>query len=200
MKSMGRSMGRTLGIQGLKAHLVFYLGSFLARSKKPNIVLEFWCSLAIMQVSRGLPSGIQRNYTLQNVVNEAFLHEICIQMSQQGQEERMGKSIDDLESIDEGPNSPSSKSFQSPRSERHERPRREISGATNLQIGQPLWLWKAKTKVDQNLEYFDFDERAKVRLVTLEFGGYALVWWNQLTYDMRAMRKALIESWHELIR
>ncbi|RDX77958.1 hypothetical protein CR513_41831, partial [Mucuna pruriens] len=55
-------------------------------------------------------------------------------------------------------------------------------------------------KVDQNLECFDYEEMVKVRFVTLEFGGYALEWWNHIAYDIRSMRRASVESWSELKR
>ncbi|RDY04591.1 hypothetical protein CR513_11684, partial [Mucuna pruriens] len=39
------------------------------------------------------------------------------------------------------------------------------------------------------------NKRMKVRLVTLEFSDYALVWWNQVLEDIRRVRKDPCESW-----
>ncbi|RDX90467.1 hypothetical protein CR513_27661, partial [Mucuna pruriens] len=104
----------------------------------------------------------------------------------------------------EGPNSLSIGSFQSHRSvrsERHERPMRVRRHGEELRKGpfKDTYL-EQEMKIYQNLECFDFDERKNVRLIILEYGWYSLVWWNQLIYDMRAMRRAPIESWHELRR
>ncbi|RDX72592.1 hypothetical protein CR513_47898, partial [Mucuna pruriens] len=53
-------------------------------------------------------------------------------------------------------------------------------------------------KVDQIFECFDYRERIKVRLVTLEFNRYALVWWNQVLEDIRSARRDPCESWDDL--
>ncbi|RDX85806.1 hypothetical protein CR513_32944, partial [Mucuna pruriens] len=40
-------------------------------------------------------------------------------------------------------------------------------------------------KVDQVLECFNYDELVKVKIVTYEFSGYALVWWNQYIREIK---------------
>ncbi|RDX83039.1 hypothetical protein CR513_36088, partial [Mucuna pruriens] len=49
-------------------------------------------------------------------------------------------------------------------------------------------------KVEQIFECFDFNDRMKVKLVTLEFSGYALVWWNQVLYVVGKRRKPNVET------
>ncbi|RDY12641.1 hypothetical protein CR513_02536, partial [Mucuna pruriens] len=39
---------------------------------------------------------------------------------------------------------------------------------------------------------------SKVKLITLYFEGYALIWWNEITIQIKGMRIDLIESWDEL--
>ncbi|RDY12848.1 hypothetical protein CR513_02275, partial [Mucuna pruriens] len=43
-------------------------------------------------------------------------------------------------------------------------------------------------------------EGIKVRLVTLKFSDYALVWWNQVLEDIRRVRRDPCESWAKLKR
>ncbi|RDX83914.1 hypothetical protein CR513_35122, partial [Mucuna pruriens] len=47
---------------------------------------------------------------------------------------------------------------------------------------------------------FGYHERMKVRLVTLEFTNYALMWWNQVLGDIRRMRREPCVSWAKLKR
>ncbi|RDX82377.1 hypothetical protein CR513_36852, partial [Mucuna pruriens] len=44
------------------------------------------------------------------------------------------------------------------------------------------------------------EENLKVKLVTLEFSTYALVWWYQIIYDVRNMRRPHCETWADLKR
>ncbi|RDX73948.1 hypothetical protein CR513_46360, partial [Mucuna pruriens] len=53
-------------------------------------------------------------------------------------------------------------------------------------------------KVEQIFEWFDFNERMKVKLVTLEFSGYAFMWWNQVLCDIRRMLWPIVETWAKL--
>ncbi|RDX91858.1 hypothetical protein CR513_26106, partial [Mucuna pruriens] len=43
-----------------------------------------------------------------------------------------------------------------------------------------------------------YDLELKVRLITLSFEGYALIWWNEISLQCSGMRRASIESWKEL--
>ncbi|RDY09354.1 hypothetical protein CR513_06270, partial [Mucuna pruriens] len=53
-------------------------------------------------------------------------------------------------------------------------------------------------KVEKLFECHDIKENSKVKLVTLEFSGYALAWWYQIMYDVRRIRKSPCDSWDEL--
>ncbi|RDY00275.1 hypothetical protein CR513_16564, partial [Mucuna pruriens] len=53
-------------------------------------------------------------------------------------------------------------------------------------------------KVEQIFECFDFNKRMNIYLVTLEFSGYAFVWWNQVLCDIRRMRRPIVETWSKL--
>ncbi|RDX69790.1 hypothetical protein CR513_51044, partial [Mucuna pruriens] len=53
-------------------------------------------------------------------------------------------------------------------------------------------------KVEQLFGCHDINEGIKVKLVTLEFSGYALVWWYQVLYDVKRMRRPLCETWAKL--
>ncbi|RDX72373.1 hypothetical protein CR513_48158, partial [Mucuna pruriens] len=60
-------------------------------------------------------------------------------------------------------------------------------------------------RVDQVLECFNYDDYVKdfptkVRMVTCEFSGYALVWWNQYIRDVRDGRRRYIDVWLDLKR
>ncbi|RDY12097.1 hypothetical protein CR513_03156, partial [Mucuna pruriens] len=57
-----------------------------------------------------------------------------------------------------------------------------------------------KIKVEQVFRCFDFNNRMKVKLVTLEFSGYALVWWNQVLNDVVRRRRPSVDTWTELRR
>ncbi|RDY10706.1 hypothetical protein CR513_04741, partial [Mucuna pruriens] len=43
-------------------------------------------------------------------------------------------------------------------------------------------------------------QNLKVKLVTLEFSAYALVWWYQIMYDVNRMRRPPCETWGDLKR
>ncbi|RDX98244.1 hypothetical protein CR513_18854, partial [Mucuna pruriens] len=53
--------------------------------------------------------------------------------------------------------------------------------------------WELKVK--QILGCFNLHGRMVVRLVTLEFGDYALIWWTQMLEDIRRGIKDLCEDW-----
>ncbi|RDY05770.1 hypothetical protein CR513_10355, partial [Mucuna pruriens] len=57
---------------------------------------------------------------------------------------------------------------------------------------------RSHDEVKQTFKCFDFNDRMKVKLVTLEFNGYALVWWNQVFCDVRRRRRPNVETWAEL--
>ncbi|RDX92416.1 hypothetical protein CR513_25465, partial [Mucuna pruriens] len=115
--------------------------------------------------------------------------------------ERMGENINDLESY-----SPKTRQVMRHMRSLKEKLEKLGGGLEPIRIDTQSFnakvdaLSKGDGNVHQNLKCFDYDERAKVRLVTLEFGGNALLWWNKLTYNIRTMRRALIENWHELRR
>ncbi|RDX94570.1 hypothetical protein CR513_23030, partial [Mucuna pruriens] len=58
--------------------------------------------------------------------------------------------------------------------------------------------WEMKVK--QNFECIDCKDMIKVKLIALSFEGYALIWWNDISIQIRGMRRAPIESWAELKR
>jgi len=41
-------------------------------------------------------------------------------------------------------------------------------------------------------------KKKKVKLASLEFEGYALVWWNQVRSDVERMRRPLIKTWQDM--
>ena len=43
-------------------------------------------------------------------------------------------------------------------------------------------------------------KKKKIKLASLEFEGYALVWWNQVRSDVERMRKPLINTWQDMKR
>ncbi|RDY01452.1 hypothetical protein CR513_15225, partial [Mucuna pruriens] len=49
-------------------------------------------------------------------------------------------------------------------------------------------------KVTQNLDYINCEDLTKVKLITLSFEGYALVWWNEIALQIRGMMRASIKS------
>ncbi|RDY08903.1 hypothetical protein CR513_06818, partial [Mucuna pruriens] len=71
---------------------------------------------------------------------------------------------------------------------RMEKPRRD-----NLESLDALLDWKIKVK--KLFVCHNIHEKLKVKLVTLEFNAYALVWWYQIMYDVRNMRRPPCETW-----
>ncbi|RDX91636.1 hypothetical protein CR513_26358, partial [Mucuna pruriens] len=57
-----------------------------------------------------------------------------------------------------------------------------------------------KLKYEQTLGCFNLYRRVVVRLITLEFGDYALVWWTQMFEDIRRGIKDPCEDWVALSR
>ncbi|RDY08617.1 hypothetical protein CR513_07132, partial [Mucuna pruriens] len=52
--------------------------------------------------------------------------------------------------------------------------------------------------VDKILSPFDLHGRKLVRLVTLEFYRYAMVWWNQVLEEIRSDKRGPCEGWRDL--
>jgi len=54
-------------------------------------------------------------------------------------------------------------------------------------------------KVDQIFNCHNYsEEKKKIRLASIEFEGYALVWWNQLQVDVDRLRRPRVETWLEM--
>ena len=53
-------------------------------------------------------------------------------------------------------------------------------------------------KVEQVFACYNYNEEKKIKLVFLEFEGYALVWWNQLRSDVERMKRPLINTWQDM--
>ena len=51
-------------------------------------------------------------------------------------------------------------------------------------------------KVEQVFACYNYDEEKKIKLASLKFQGYALVWWNQV----KKMRKPLINTGQDMKR
>ncbi|RDX83284.1 hypothetical protein CR513_35810, partial [Mucuna pruriens] len=92
------------------------------------------------------------------------------------------------------------------RDNREVRRERNRRGREELDMGKckiPTFLGNYKLeelKVEQILGCFDYIGRMMVRLVTLEFSEYALVWWNQVLEDVRRGRRNPCVSWASLKR
>ena len=55
-------------------------------------------------------------------------------------------------------------------------------------------------KVEQIFSCHTLTEERKIKLATLEFTGYALVWWDQFQRERRRYREPMLETWEELKR
>ena len=55
-------------------------------------------------------------------------------------------------------------------------------------------------KVEQVFACYNYNEEKKIKLVSLEFEGYALLWWNQMMSDVERMRRPLINMWQDMKR
>ena len=55
-------------------------------------------------------------------------------------------------------------------------------------------------KVEQVFACYNYNEEKKIKLALLEFEGYALVWWNQVTSGVERMRRPLINAWQDMKR
>ena len=55
-------------------------------------------------------------------------------------------------------------------------------------------------KVEQVFAYYNYNEEKKIKLASLEFEVYALVWWNQVSSDVERMRRPLINIWQDMKR
>ena len=55
-------------------------------------------------------------------------------------------------------------------------------------------------KVEKFFAYYNYNEEKKIKLASLKFEGYALVWWNQVKSDVERMRRPLINNWQDMKR
>jgi len=56
-------------------------------------------------------------------------------------------------------------------------------------------------KVEQVFAWYNYNEEKKnIKLASLEFERYALVWWNQVRSDVERMRRPLINTWQDMNR
>ena len=55
-------------------------------------------------------------------------------------------------------------------------------------------------KVEQVFACYKYNEEKKIKLASLEFERYSLVWWNQVRSDVERMRKSLINTWQDMKR
>ncbi|RDY11154.1 hypothetical protein CR513_04233, partial [Mucuna pruriens] len=53
---------------------------------------------------------------------------------------------------------------------------------------------KLDLHIAQNLECINCEDLTKVR-IALSFEGYVLVWWNEIVFHFRHMRRASIKFW-----
>ena len=67
-------------------------------------------------------------------------------------------------------------------------------------LSNPESYLEWEMKVDQVFNCHHLDEERKVNLASLEFEGYAMVWWNQVQTDIMRLRRAPINTWYELKR
>jgi len=52
-------------------------------------------------------------------------------------------------------------------------------------------------KVEQVFVCYNYNEE-KIKLASLEFEGYALLWWNQVRSDVERMKRPLIYTWQDM--
>ena len=79
---------------------------------------------------------------------------------------------------------------------------------SSIKIKMPPFI--GKNNVDAYLEWeqkvemifncHKYSEEKKVQLATLEFSGYALIWWNELVRNRRRMGELPIGTWEEMRR
>ena len=55
-------------------------------------------------------------------------------------------------------------------------------------------------KVEKFFSCHTLTEERKIKLATLEFTDYALVWWDQFQKERRRYREPMLETWEELKR
>jgi len=55
-----------------------------------------------------------------------------------------------------------------------------------------------KMKLDQIFNSYDYEDDDKVLMASLEFEGYAMNWWNQITVDIARRRQLPISTWEQL--
>jgi len=49
-------------------------------------------------------------------------------------------------------------------------------------------------KVGHVFTCYNYNQEKKIELASLEFEGYALVWWNQVKSDVEMMKRLFINS------
>jgi glycogen debranching enzyme len=55
-------------------------------------------------------------------------------------------------------------------------------------------------KVDKIFCVHNYSEQRKMAMATLEFDGYALIWWEQMLSDREETRQGEVHSWAEVKR
>ena len=58
--------------------------------------------------------------------------------------------------------------------------------------------WERKVELIFNSH--NYSEEKKVKLITIKFTNYTIVWWNQFTLSSRRNRERLIDTWGEMKR
>ena len=53
-------------------------------------------------------------------------------------------------------------------------------------------------KLDQIFNSYDYEDDDKVLMASLEFEGYAMNWWNQITMDIARRKRLPISTWEQL--
>jgi len=53
-------------------------------------------------------------------------------------------------------------------------------------------------KLDQIFNSYDYEDDDKVLMASLEFEGYVMNWWNQITMDITRRRRLPISTWEQL--
>ena len=69
----------------------------------------------------------------------------------------------------------------------------KFNGANDLEA---YLAWEMK--LDQIFNSYDYEDDDKVLMASLEFEGYAMNWWNQITVDIVRRRRLPISTWEQL--
>ena len=92
--------------------------------------------------------------------------------------------------------------------ERAEKPRRDTSpnALKGLKIQVPAFKGKSdpeaylewEGRIEMVFDCYDYSEEQKVKVATVEFTDYALVWWDQVRTQRRRMGEPRVRTWREL--